>query len=101
MMNLHQNTSSLQNVIRVQSKIVIFYFIFYLSKTIFSDIWPASISSKDNNNDFIPLAPKDRPKNGAKPSKSGDKSSRPVSEHNSGDDTSSNKDLTVMKPGTV
>ena len=74
------------------------------------DTRPASFSSEDVSDDIIPPAPKGRPKNGApkgrptngaEPLESGDESSGPASEHISGDESSSDEDLTVMNPKVI
>jgi len=98
MMNLHQNTSSRLDVVRVRQKLPCSFLFF--SKTMFLDTRPASISLEDGDDDIIPPA-KGPKKNNAELSESGDGSSESTLEHNSGDNASSGEDLTVMRRETV
>ena len=61
------------------------------------------MSSEDSNNDIAPSAPKGRPKTRAqaKPSESGDESSGSAPQQTSGDESSSDEDLTAMKQDTI
>jgi hypothetical protein len=65
------------------------------------DTRPASIPSGDSNDDVAPLPVKGKSKNGSKPPESGDESSDTASEHNSGDASSSDEDLTRMGEETI
>jgi len=98
MMNLHQNTSSLPDVVRVCQKLPCSFLFF--SKTMFLDTRPASISPEDGDDDIIPPA-KGKQTNNAELSESGDRSSDSTLEHNSGDNASSGEDLTLMGRETV